>query len=98
MRTSLTRAWFFPTICLIITGYFIYHGIQGARGYRRMFQLKEEIILAKKIADETRAERHLLETKVKSLSPESMDLDQLEESAMRVLNMGNPDAQVIFVE
>ncbi len=98
MKSSASRAWFFPTICLIITCYFIYHGVQGARGYRRMFQLKEEIVLARQVAAETSAERQLLETKVKSLSPEAMDLDQLEESALRVLNMGNPDVQVIFAD
>ncbi len=96
MRVNEARFWFFPTVCLIMTCYFIFHAVQGNRGYRRMFQLKEEIVIAQKIAAETRAERVLLETKVKSLSPDSLDLDQLEESALRVLNMGNPDDQIIF--
>ncbi len=96
MRLLPTRNWLFPTICLVITSYFIYHGIQGARGYRRMNQLNEEISLARQIADDTRAEKELLEIKVKSLSPKSLDLDQLEESALRVLNMGSPEDQVIF--
>ncbi len=98
MKLTPPRAWLFPTVCLIITSYFIYHGIQGARGYRRMNQLNEEILLARQIADDTRSEKELLETKVKSLSPNALDLDQLEESALRVLNMGSPQDQVIFLD
>ena len=63
-----------------------------------MNQLNEEILLARQIADDTRSEKELLETKVKSLSPDALDLDQLEESALRVLNMGSPQDQVIFLD
>lgn len=96
MKFSPPRAWLFPTVCLIITSYFIYHGIQGARGYRRMNQLNAEIMLATQIADDIRSEKELLDIKVKSLSPEALDLDQLEESALRVLNMGRIQDRVIF--
>ena len=86
----------FPTICLIITVYFVYHGISGAHGFRRMHQIKEEIILARQYADQVHAKRELLEIKVKSLSPNSLDMDQLEESAMRVLNIGKPEDIIIL--
>lgn len=93
---SLSRTYVIPAICLLITMYFTYHAIQGARGVRRMGQVNTEITLAKNVAKETRAEKELLQKKVKSLSPESLDLDQLEESALRVLNMGSPDDKVIL--
>ena len=86
----------FPTICLIITAYFVYHGISGAHGYRRMHQVNEEIVLAKQYAQQVHAKRELLETKVKSLSQNSLDMDQLEESAMRILNMGKPEDIIIL--
>ena len=34
--------------------------------------------------------------KVNALSPKSLDLDQLEESALRILNMGDKNARIIF--
>ena len=44
----------------------------------------------------TKIEKELLQRKVRALSPESLDLDQLEESAMRILNMASPDDKVIL--
>lgn len=85
-----------PLICLLMSVYFIYHTIQGNRGLRRSWQLEQEIELAQSIAKETAEEKKIMAAKVKSLSPASLDLDQLEESARRVLNMGNPNDQVIF--
>lgn len=85
-----------PLFCILMSIYFIYHTIQGNRGLRRSWQLDQEIELARNIAMETAEEKKLMRAKVKSLSPNSLDLDQLEESARRVLNMGNPDDQVIF--
>ena len=95
MKVEYSRAWLFPAVCLVITGYFVFHSIQGSRGYRRMHQVEQEIILARHVAEETRAERDLLKNKVQALSSESLDLDQLEESALHILNMGPPDDQVI---
>ena len=86
----------FPAICIIITIYFVYHGISGAHGFRRMHQIKEEIILAKRDAEINHAKRELLEIKVRSLSPESLDMDQLEESAMRILNIGKPEDIIVL--
>lgn len=93
---TLSRSYVIPAICLLITMYFTYHAIQGARGIRRMKQVNAEIVLAENIAKETRAEKDLLHRKVKSLSPDSLDLDQLEESALRVLNMGSPEDKLIL--
>ena len=93
---ALSRSYLIPAICLLITMYFSYHAIQGARGLRRLEQVTAEIQNAQKVAFETRAEKNLLRAKVRSLSSESLDLDQLEEAAVRVLNMGNPNDKVIL--
>ena len=88
-RFELSRSWLFLTVCLIITGYFLFHTVQGTHGYRRMKQLKAEIEQARQIATETTQQKDLLSAKVKALSSEALDLDQLEESALRILNMGS---------
>lgn len=95
-RFELSRSWLFPVVCLIITGYFLFHTIQGTHGYRRMKQIKAEIEQARQIAKETRIQKELLSAKVRALSPEFLDLDQLEESAMRVLNMGSETDLIIL--
>lgn len=85
-----------PLFCLLMSVYFVYHTIQGNRGLRRYWQLDKEIELAQNIAKETAEEKKLMAIKVHSLSPTSLDLDQLKESARRVLNMGSPTDHVIF--
>ncbi len=96
MNLRPSRFWVIPIICLLITLYFFFHAVQGGRGIRRMGQLDAEIAAARLIAAETAKERQLLQTKVDSLSPKSLDLDQLEESALRLLNMGDTADKVIF--
>jgi len=96
MKLRPSRFWVIPGICLLITFYFFYHAVQGGRGIRRMKQLNAEIVQARVIAAQTVKERQLLQTKVDSLSPKSLDLDQLEESALRLLNMGDAADKVIF--
>ena len=97
MRYDGSRGWFIPVVSLIIMGYFIFHSIQGARGYRRMRQVEAEIVLAQQIADETRARKELLAHKVRALSTESLDLDMLEEASAQMLNMAPAGDQVILL-
>ena len=94
----IPRLKVFPTVCLIIASYFIYHGIYGAHGYRRLKQVQAEITLARQVADEVQARRSFLETKVKSLSENSLDMDQLEESAFHFLNMGKPNNIILLTD
>lgn len=96
MRLGESRLYVIPISCLLITLYFCVHAVSGARGLKRLEQVNAEIVLATDIATETRAEKESLQRKVRALSVESLDLDQLEESAMRVLNMGRPDDLVIL--
>lgn len=96
MRLGESRLYVIPISCLLITLYFCVHAVSGARGLKRLEQVNAEIVLASDIAKETRTEKESLQRKVRALSVESLDLDQLEESAMRVLNMGRPDDMVIL--
>ncbi|MBR6675161.1 MAG: septum formation initiator family protein [Alphaproteobacteria bacterium] len=96
MRIGESRLYVIPISCLLITLYFCVHAISGARGLKRLEQVNAEIVLATDIAKETRAQKESLQRKVRALSVDSLDLDQLEESAMRVLNMGRPDDMIIL--
>ncbi len=96
MHFSFSRTWLIPFICLLMTAYFIFHAIQGNHGIRRMIQVREEIATADKIKQESALIKERLQAKVNALSPKSLDLDQLSESALRILNMGDANVKIIF--
>ncbi len=85
-----------PLFWLILTFYFGYHAVNGERGLRRMFELKQEIKIASQVAEEIASRRARMEQKVRQLSPQSIDMDMLDESARSLLNMGTDGDYVIF--
>ena len=86
-----------PLVWLVLTFYFGWHAVNGERGLRRMFELKQEIAVAKQVADEIALRRAEMEQKVQMLYPQSIDADMLEESARSLLNMGQ-DGDYIILE
>ncbi len=85
-----------PLFWLVLTFYFGYHAVNGERGLRRLFELKQEIRIASQVAEEISLRRAELERKVRQLSPQSIDVDMLEESARTLLNMGQDGDYVIL--
>lgn len=85
-----------PLFWLVLTFYFGYHAINGERGLRRLFELKREIQIASQVAEEIALRRAEMEQKVRQLSPQSIDVDMLEESARTLLNMGQDGDYVIL--
>lgn len=98
MRNALplSRNWFIPFVCLWVTVYFFYHGIEGNHGIKKLSEIKSEMLIASQILDKATQEKNLLQSKVNALSSKSLDIDQLEESALRILNMGNANVRVIL--
>ena len=85
-----------PLFWLVLTFYFGYHAVNGERGLRRLFELRQEIKIASQVAEEISARRAEMERKVRQLSPDSIDMDMLDESARSLLNMGKEGDYVIF--
>lgn len=85
-----------PLVWLVLTVYFGWHAVNGERGLRRMFELKQEIAIAKQVAEEIALRRTEMERKIQMLSPQSIDVDMLEESARSMLNMGQDGDYVIL--
>lgn len=92
-----TRHVLSPLFWLVLTFYFGWHAVNGERGLRRMFELKQEIAVARQVAEEIALRRAEMEQKVRMLSPQSIDVDMLEESARSMLNMGQ-DGDYIILE
>lgn len=85
-----------PLFWLVLTFYFGYHAVNGERGLRRLFELRQEIQIASQVAEEVALRREEMEKKVRQLSPQSIDVDMLEESARSLLNMGQDGDYVIL--
>jgi len=91
-----TRHVLSPLFWLVLTFYFGWHAVNGERGLRRMFELKQEISVARQVAEEISLRRTEMERKVQMLSSQSIDVDMLEESARSLLNMGQDGDYVIL--
>lgn len=76
--------------------YFFYHLIHGDRGYFAWKGVEEKLAVAEEKYDKTRHEREALETRVKMLRPDSLDLDMLDERARTVLGFLGPDEFVVL--
>ena len=83
-----------PLLSVLITAYFIYHGIYGNRGLLRLNQIQLERAQEEKEAARVRSEKELLKKKVEALKNGAPDLVQ--EEALRVLNVGGEGDLVIL--
>ncbi len=77
-------------------GYFLYHTIEGERGWVAQVKLQNETFLKREKLSRLRQERQALERKVKMMRPEKVDPDLLEEEARRSLNYSKPNEIVIL--
>lgn len=85
----------FPAAALAAVAYFVWHGVNGERGYLAWRNLQQEVRTAQAEFDQVRGEREALERRVHLLYPQTLDPDMLDESARRLLNFGLPDEIVI---
>jgi cell division protein FtsB len=76
--------------------YLIFHTIYGNRGVISYYRLKVEIEDLSKQLDESIFTRIILETQVKNLSSNNIDMDLFDEIARKSLMLSEPDEQVII--
>jgi len=93
---SSTAGFLIPIIGVAVIGYFVYHGLHGARGFWASQQREAEVAVLEKELAELRHERKVLEQHVSLLRPESLDPDMLEERARVLLNVAHPNDIVIM--
>lgn len=87
----------FTFLWLLVIVYFVYHGIWGNRGLFRLIEIQDEIVSARKLADQTAEEKLFLTQKTDALkNKNALDRDVLEEEAARVLNMIDQNDVVIL--
>lgn len=93
------RAW--QTIASVvgtcIVGYFLYHTVEGDRGWIAQVRLQNEVGAAQKTLETLRKDREALDHRVQLMRPESMDPDLLDEEARKSLNYTKP-GEIIIIE
>jgi cell division protein FtsB len=87
---------FLPILLLCLAGYFIYHAIEGDRGFLAYKRLAEEIGRVQTGTDAVRGERRRLEHRVALFGRNQIDGDILEERARDVLGLAHPDDVVLY--
>jgi len=93
-----SRKLIIPFLGAAAVSYFGYHAVQGERGVVEWWKLQQEISRAADQRDQIAGQRASLEKRVELLSPDTLDMDMLEERARVVLNMGRANEMVIFDE
>jgi cell division protein FtsB len=98
LRELRKRARFIvgPTLGIALTGYFVYHLIEGDHGLLAWVRLTREIREESARLDEVRAQRAALDLKVSNLRPEHIDPDLLDEQVRATLNLVAPNEIVIM--
>jgi cell division protein FtsB len=98
LRELRRRARFIlgPVLGIALTGYFIYHLIEGDRGFLAWLRLTREIRAENANLEAVRAQREALDLKVLNLKPDHLDPDLLDERVRATLNLVAPDETVIM--
>lgn len=96
-RRKMPKRVFGPLACVLVLFYLGFHAVSGERGFVALFKEKNRLELLKTELAEVKAEREALDTKVKRLSSNSLDLDLLDERARLVLGMAGKNEVVYFL-
>ena len=92
-RTQQT-IWSVIGACLV--GYFLYHTIEGDRGWLAMVRLQRDVASAEQSLSSLQKERQDLAHRVQLLHPDSLDPDLLEEKSRELLNYSKPNEIIIL--
>jgi cell division protein FtsB len=85
-----------PALGIALTGYFVYHLIEGHHGFLAWVRLSQEIREETAKLEEVRTQRATLDLKVADLRPEHVDPDLLDEQVRSTLNVVAPGEIVIM--
>jgi len=89
-KLLITAAW------VGVVSYFLYHTVEGERGWIAQVRLQNEVAKAEETLSKLRQERQALEHRVQLMRPESLDPDLLDEQARKELNYSKPNEIVIL--
>jgi len=79
-----------------IVGYFLYHTIEGERGWVAQMHLQNQVDAAQESLAKLQKDREALEHRVHLMRPDSLDPDLLEEESRKTLNYSKPNEIIIL--
>jgi cell division protein FtsB len=81
--------------CLV--GYFLFHTVQGDRGWAAMIRMQHEVRAAQTTLTRLQDERKELQHRTQLLHANSLDPDLLEEKSRELLNYSKPGEIVVLM-
>src|SRR5689334_16196356 len=91
------RALTWPTVAILVTGYFGYHLVEGDRGLRAWVRLSHELRQAREQLAVALDKRTELQRRVAHMRADHVDPDLLESQIRKTLDVLRPDEMVIPV-
>jgi cell division protein FtsB len=81
-----------------VVGYFLYHTVQGDRGWLSMLRLQQQVNGRQQELSQLQEEHRELGHRVQLMRPDSLDPDLLDEESRQLLNYSKPDEIVILTQ
>ena len=85
-----------PVICLLLMGYFGYHGLEGRYGLYAQEKLVVKLTALKQKNDRLEKKRRYLEHQIALLAADRISGDLLDELAHKILNLSNENDSIIW--
>jgi len=79
-----------------IVGYFLYHTVEGERGWVAQMHLQNQVQTAQDTLARLRQEHEALDHRVHLMRPETLDPDLLDEESRKTLNYSKPNEIIIL--
>jgi len=86
-----------PAVCLMLLGYFAFHGVEGDFGLFALKKLVERESALNAELKNLAADKERLEKRVALMRPESLDPDMIDEKARQSLNMAHRNDRIIIL-
>lgn len=87
---------FVSCVGALLVAYFLYHTVQGERGWLEMNRLRKEVAVAQDNLSQLQKERQALEHRVRLMRPGSLDPDLLDEKSREMLDYSKSGDIVIL--
>lgn len=95
-KASRAKQILWSALGALIVGYFLYHTIQGERGWFAMLRMQHEVTTAETTLAKLQKDREELEHRTRLLKSNSLDPDLLDEKSRELLNYSKPNEIVIL--
>ena len=90
------RHIFGPILGALAVAYFLFHALNGDRGFTTWLQLRQQVQVAQSAVARSVSQRRTWQTRIDGLSAENLDPDLLDERARAVAGLAREDEIVVF--